>query len=140
MQRTDPLDLLIGHWWLVGLISDGNGPLGCVKVERHSSQLTKGSQEEHRPVTMRQVSFRRPTRTQLRGGSMELLFTDGRLFTHVDLRFGSSHAEHWCGEDLQMIGTKILSESWIQERWSVHGPDTEFEATTDLFRSMNEEE
>ena len=60
MQRTDPLDLLIGHWWLVGLISDGNGPLGCVKVERHSSQLTKGSQEEHRPVTMRQVSFRRP--------------------------------------------------------------------------------
>ena len=37
---------------------------------------------------------------------MELLFTDGRLFTRVDLRFGSSHAEHWCGEDLQMIGTK----------------------------------
>ena len=28
MQRTDPLDLLIGHWWLVRLISDGKGPLG----------------------------------------------------------------------------------------------------------------
>jgi hypothetical protein len=77
---------------------------------------------------------------RLRRGPMELLFSDGRLFTGVDLRSGSSHAEHQCGEDLQMSDTEVLSESWIQERWSVYGPDTEFEATTDLFRSIYEKE
>jgi hypothetical protein len=75
-QRTDTLDFLIGHWRLIRLMSDGNGPLGVF----------------------------------------------------------------WCGGDLEMIDTEVLSESWIQERWSVHGPDTEFEPTTDLFRSINEEE
>jgi len=28
MQRTDTLDFLIGHWTLIRLMSDGDGPLG----------------------------------------------------------------------------------------------------------------
>jgi hypothetical protein len=152
MQRTGTLDFLIGHWTLIRLMSDGDGPLGVFEG-RAAFAVTderlpgKPSARYDEPGILRPIlstcsvpAARRFLCRPLRGGPLELLFSDGRLFTRVDLRSGSWHAEHWCGEDLQMIDTEVLSESWIQERWSVHGPDTEFEGTTDLFRSTNEEE
>jgi hypothetical protein len=152
MQRTDTLDFLIGHWRLVRLMSDSNGPLGVFEgraafVVTDEGLPGKASARCNETGILRPIlstcsvpAARRFLCRRLPCGPMELLFSDGRLITRVDLRSGSSHAEHWCGEDLQTIDTEVLSESWIQERWSVHGPDTEFEATTDFFRSMNEEE
>jgi hypothetical protein len=149
MQRTDALDFLMGHWRLIHLMSDGKRPLGMFEAREAFVASDDGPPGKVsarydekgivRPTlsTRSALTARRVLCMRLRRRPDGIALFGWPVVIRVDLR--SSHAEHWRGEDLQMIDTEVLSESWIQERWSVHEPDTEIEATTDHFRSTNEQ-
>jgi hypothetical protein len=90
MQRTDTLDFLIGHWTLIRLMSDGDGPLGVfegraafvVTDERLPGKPSARYDESGilRPIlsTCSVPAARRFLCRPLRGGPLELLFSDGR--------------------------------------------------------------
>ena len=139
MQRTDTLDFLIGHWRLVRLMSDGNGPLRLFEgraafVVTDEGLPGKASARCNETGVLRTIlstcsvlASRRLLCWRLRcGPSGVALFGWPVVYPLVHLRSGSSHAEHWCGEDLQVIDTESPIRVMDSRAVRVQGPDTEF--------------
>jgi hypothetical protein len=67
-------------------------------------------------------------------GTVEVRFTDGHLFYRLDLRSGLCTAVHQCRADRYEITCLVLGEDVMEERWRVHGPDKDYQATATLVR------
>lgn len=55
-------------------------------------------------------------------GALEVQFEDGRHFHLLDLRSGSTTAEHPCGPDLYTGEFHVVSEHEWRYRWWITGP------------------
>lgn len=67
-------------------------------------------------------------------GTVDVRFADGRLFYRLDLRSGRCEAVHQCRADRYEITYLALSEDAAEERWQVHGPAKDYQATATLIR------
>ena len=67
-------------------------------------------------------------------GTVDVRFADGRLFYRLDLRSGRCEAVHQCRADRYEITYLALSADVLEERWQVHGPAKDYQATATLIR------
>jgi hypothetical protein len=67
-------------------------------------------------------------------GTVDVRFADGHLFYRLDLRSGRCEAVHQCRADRYEIIYLALSEDVLEERWQVHGPAKDYQATATLIR------
>ena len=67
-------------------------------------------------------------------GTVDVRFTGGHLFYRLDLRSGRCEAVHQCRADRYEITYLALSEDVMEERWQVHGPGKDYQATATLIR------
>jgi len=67
-------------------------------------------------------------------GTVDVRFADGHLFYRLDLRSGRCEAVHQCRADRYEITYLALSEDVMEERWQVHGPGKDYQATATLIR------
>jgi hypothetical protein len=67
-------------------------------------------------------------------GTVEVRFADGHLFYRLDLRSGHCTAVHQCRADRYEITYLVLGEDAMEERWRVHGPGKDYDATATLIR------
>jgi hypothetical protein len=70
----------------------------------------------------------------LTDGTVDVRFADGPLFYRLDLRSGHCTAVHQCRADRYEITYLALSKDRLEERWQVHGPAKDYQATATLIR------
>lgn len=137
----DTLAFLIGTWSLERTLDDRRtGRLGSftgtavvAPVDRDGGSALEQARYEE-TGTLRLGTYEGPARRELvlarAGGGVQVLFSDGRPFFHLELRAGRCRAEHPCRADLYEIGFELGGPDLIRERWRVRGPSKAYEALT----------
>lgn len=87
----------------------------------------------HRGPASRSLEYR-----ERDDGTIDVHFSDGRFFFHLDLREERSTAVHLCGEDRYEIETIVVDRDRLEERWRVFGPTKDYEASTIWVRCVSD--
>ncbi len=148
MEIPDTLDFLLGIWSLDRSIEDHRSRTsgtfhGTVAVVLATS--TDDPRANRRAGYDETGEFRFGTHTGPAARHLEyttqpgsplvtIYFADGRPFTDLDLRTGTWHSTHYCGDDRHDLTTIIRSPNLMEETWHVTGPATNYDAITALRR------
>lgn len=146
MEIADTFDFLLGSWRLTRVITDhrrgesGHFDASATFTLRDADGgRARAAYEEAGQLCFggrQSAATRRLWCCSLGDGAVEWRFPDGRLFAPLDLRAGSWHAVHLCGDDRYEIDTVAPSAATIEERWRVGGPRKRYEAITTLRRQL----
>jgi hypothetical protein len=151
MEIADTLAFLLGTWRLERSIADHlSGDrlsfCGLATLTPAGSGAPAGDQipparahyEESGELVIG-ADYRGPaTRTleyaRLAESRVMLYFATGLPFVDLDLRAGSWLGIHDCGPDRYEIGTEVVADDAIRERWRVRGPRKDYYAIANLTR------
>lgn len=139
MEVADTLTFLLGAWRLDRSIEDHrSGTRGTFSghatlMQPDARADPRASYEErgqlrfgaHAGEARRCLDYRGQE-----GGVVLVHFCDGRPFVELDLRQGSCRRVHPCGTDRYEITTVVRSETTVEERWRVRGPEKDYAAVT----------
>ena len=147
MRVTDTLAFAAGHWRIERVLADHrSGTQGRFTGSATLSEPVPSQPDEPWPALcyletgeLRFGTHSGPATRTLRyqgrpDGTVDVRFADGRLFYRLDLRSGRCEAVHQCGADRYEITYLALSEDAAEERWRVHGPSKDYQATATLIR------
>jgi hypothetical protein len=81
-------------------------------------------------------SAMRRLRFEVQGPRAVVRFDDGRYFHDLDLREGSWHADHPCGEDLYCGRFTVTGSAAWEQHWTVTGPTEAYHLRTRLVRRI----
>jgi hypothetical protein len=148
MQIADPLRFLLGTWSITRSIDDhrsgmsglfeGSAVFTEIEIDEDSGLVTRASYEEsgdlqfasHKGEAHRRLEYRAP----IDGNSIDVVFSDGSPFIHLDLGGEVWRAVHLCGDDYQEIAITVPTGNEVRELWRVRGPETDYEASAVLTR------
>ena len=152
MRVSDTLAFTAGHWRIDRVLADHrSGTQGRFTGSATLSAPAPGSAGEPGPHDpgpelcyletgeLRFGTHTGPATRTLRyqgrpDGTVDVRFADGHFFYRLDLRSGRCVAVHQCRADRYEITYLALSESAMEERWQVQGPDKDYQATATLIR------
>lgn len=141
MDIPDTLEFLLGRWILERTIADHRTGMDCgfrgaatLAAARRAPDEAASRATYEEQGRFCQGSYQTTARRSLhylrRGGAVAIAFADGRPFIELDLRGGSAHAQHPCGEDRYQLAFWIHAADLVEERWWVRGPAKHYDART----------
>lgn len=147
MEIVDTFEFLLGTWSVERVIVDhcsgsrglfqGVADVGLVAAPPHSRYGSHACYEEvghFRFGAYEGRAGRRLDYVRKEDATVMFRFADGRRFVDCDLRKGTWHAFHPCGDDSYDLTFRVHSSNTMEEGWQVSGPSTHYEALATLRR------